>query len=71
MTYRVQGDELATVAEARRELAAEARKVADLLDSQEPDADHETAEIRLDTRIGLNRQLSALSLLRTVVPTLH
>jgi hypothetical protein len=38
MTYRVQGDELATVAEARRELAAEARKVADLLDSQEPDS---------------------------------
>ena len=37
MTYRIRGRELATVTEARRELAAEVRGLADLLDSQAPD----------------------------------
>ena len=50
MTYRMQGDEVAKVAEARRGLAAEVRKVADLLDSQEPDylALHDAWEVLLE-----------------------
>jgi hypothetical protein len=37
MAYRIRAHELATVTEARRELAAEARKLSGLLESQEPD----------------------------------
>lgn len=37
MVYRMRARELATVTEARHQLAAEVRKVAVLLESQEPD----------------------------------
>jgi hypothetical protein len=50
MAYRIRAHELATVTEARRELAAEARKLAGLLESQEPDysALHDAWEVLLD-----------------------
>ena len=50
MAYRMRAHELATVTEARRELAAEVRDLADLLDSQEPDylALHDAWEVLLD-----------------------
>jgi hypothetical protein len=50
MAYRMRAHELATVIEARRELAAEVRGLADLLDSQEPDysALHDAWEVLLD-----------------------
>jgi len=50
MAYRMRVHELATVTEARRELAAEVRDLADLLDSQEPDysAFHDAWEVLLD-----------------------
>jgi hypothetical protein len=49
MAYRMRAHELATVIEARRELAAEVRGLADLLDSQEPDhlALHDAWEVLL------------------------
>ena len=37
MAHRMRAHELATLTEARRELAAEVRNLADLLESQEPD----------------------------------
>ena len=37
MAYRIRAHELATVAEARRQLAVEVSKLAGLLESQEPD----------------------------------
>ena len=37
MAYRMRAHELATVTEARRQLAAEVRKIAGLLESEEPD----------------------------------
>jgi hypothetical protein len=50
MAYRMRAHELATVIEARRELAAEVRGLADLLDSQEPDylALNDAWEVLLD-----------------------
>jgi hypothetical protein len=50
MAYRMRVHELATVTEARHELAAEVRDLADLLDSQEPDylALHDAWEVLLD-----------------------
>jgi hypothetical protein len=50
MAYRMRVHELATVIEARRELAAEVRDLADLLDGQEPDhlALHDAWEVLLD-----------------------
>jgi hypothetical protein len=49
MAYRMRAQELATVTEARRELAAEVRDLAGLLDSQEPDhlALHDAWEVLL------------------------
>jgi len=50
MAYRMRAHELATIIEARRELAAEVRDLAHLLDSQEPDhsALHDAWEVLLD-----------------------
>jgi hypothetical protein len=50
MAYRMRVTELATVTEARGQLAAEVRNLADLLDSQEPDysALHDAWEVLLD-----------------------
>ena len=50
MAYRMRAHGLATVIEARRELAAKMRGLADLLDSQEPDylALHDAWEVLLD-----------------------
>jgi hypothetical protein len=50
MAYRMRVHELATVTEARRELVAEVRELADLLDSQEPDYSvlHDAWEVLLD-----------------------
>ena len=50
MAYRMRVTELATVTEARGQLAAEMRDLADLLDSQEPDhlALHDAWEVLVD-----------------------
>ena len=50
MAYRMRVHELDTVTEARRQLMAEVRGLADLLDSQEPDysALHDAWEVLLD-----------------------
>jgi hypothetical protein len=50
MAYRMRVHELDTVIEARRELAAELRVLADRLDSQEPDysALHDAWEVLVD-----------------------
>jgi hypothetical protein len=58
MAYRMRAHELATVTEARRELAAEVRDLAGLLDSQEPDhlALHDAWEVLL----GLAEQAESL-----------
>jgi hypothetical protein len=50
MAYRMRVHELDTVIEARRELAAELRDLADRLDSQEPDysALHDAWEVLVD-----------------------
>jgi hypothetical protein len=50
MANRMRVHELATVTEARRQLMAEVRGLADLLDSQEPDylALHDAWEVLLD-----------------------
>ena len=50
MAYRMRAHELATIIEARRELAAEVRDLAHLRDSQEPDhsALHDAWEVLLD-----------------------
>ena len=50
MAYRMRVHELDTVIEARRELAAELRLLADRLDSQEPDysALHDAWEVLVD-----------------------
>ena len=50
MAYRMRSHELATVTEARRQLTAEVRGLAELLDSQEPDysALHDAWEVLLD-----------------------
>jgi hypothetical protein len=50
MAYRMRTHELATITEARRQLTAEVRGLADLLDSQAPDysALHDAWEVLLD-----------------------